>query len=116
MKAVLCPVCLGKGELPTGHTAPSFKRCHGCKGKGYVVVPEDPSPSGSSGQWQPLKLDWNWTSKGVQWVYDGTPLWSASWPPVWSASWTWSERDISKDKSTQDEKEKKTKKQEKKEG
>ena len=47
MKAVLCPVCEGDGEVidyggigsHTGST-PYEKQCHGCRGKGWVEVQE----------------------------------------------------------------------------
>lgn len=43
MKAVLCPVCNGGGTIPTSGTAVApEKTCHGCDGKGWVTVPEDP--------------------------------------------------------------------------
>jgi DnaJ-class molecular chaperone len=45
MRAVLCPVCLGKGRIPDesfkGTTSPIDKQCHGCAGKGWVEVHED---------------------------------------------------------------------------
>ena len=31
----LCPVCNGKGKL-------NKKTCHGCEGKGWVVIPDQP--------------------------------------------------------------------------
>ena len=34
MQAVCCPVCLGTGKYEEN-------QCHGCNGKGWVVVPED---------------------------------------------------------------------------
>lgn len=34
MKAELCPVCLGSGKYKLG-------TCHGCNGKGWIVIPED---------------------------------------------------------------------------
>lgn len=34
MKASLCPVCMGSGQKPDESV------CHGCDGKGWVVVPE----------------------------------------------------------------------------
>lgn len=38
-----CPVCEGKGRLPTGTSSstgiPYAAPCHGCQGKGWVVVP-----------------------------------------------------------------------------
>jgi hypothetical protein len=34
MKAVLCPVCSGSGQIKD-------KRCHGCDGLGWVSVQED---------------------------------------------------------------------------
>ena len=38
--ARLCPVCLGKGKLKNTnqYTASEDIRCHGCNGKGWVVV------------------------------------------------------------------------------
>lgn len=41
MKAVICPVCNGEGKLnkTTGVFPPD---CHGCDGKGWVEVHEDP--------------------------------------------------------------------------
>lgn len=45
-KAVLCPVCGGTGKVPppyNGHTTAVSQpvTCHGCGGKGYIVIPED---------------------------------------------------------------------------
>lgn len=34
MKAVICPVCLGKGVVDE-------KKCRGCDGKGWVSVPDE---------------------------------------------------------------------------
>jgi DnaJ-class molecular chaperone len=34
MKAVLCPVCAGSGKYKE-------QQCHGCHGRGWVMVPED---------------------------------------------------------------------------
>ena len=34
MRAVCCPVCLGTGKYED-------RQCHGCNGKGWVVVRED---------------------------------------------------------------------------
>ena len=49
MKPVLCPVCKGEGELRnytqlgTGNAfCYSSRECHGCDGKGWVEVREDP--------------------------------------------------------------------------
>jgi len=45
MKAVLCPVCSGKGSIFTPDTYSTgggeTKVCHGCAGKGWVEVHED---------------------------------------------------------------------------
>ncbi len=46
MQAVICPVCKGEGQICTavieGSTLaiPILKPCHGCKGNGWVVIPE----------------------------------------------------------------------------
>jgi hypothetical protein len=43
MKAVVCPVCNGSGKYQTAKEAmegAEGKTCHGCDGKGYVVIPE----------------------------------------------------------------------------
>jgi len=44
MKAVLCPVCNGRGKVPPeGHytgTTDVWPTCHGCGGRGWVTVPE----------------------------------------------------------------------------
>jgi DnaJ-class molecular chaperone len=44
-KAVLCPVCCGKGELeltdwrPSSTTIANFSKiCHGCNGSGWVTI------------------------------------------------------------------------------
>jgi len=45
--AEVCPVCSGTGKLeirdPYGRTAtvPLYQTCHGCSGKGWVVVPSN---------------------------------------------------------------------------
>ncbi len=45
-----CPVCNGRGKLPldlekgvhgTGELSSYSQICHGCGGKGWVVVPDD---------------------------------------------------------------------------
>ena len=46
MKAVLCPVCLGKGKIGRDSferqlTGDVFKTCHGCYGRGWVGILED---------------------------------------------------------------------------
>lgn len=40
MKASLCPVCGGLGEIKCG-IDPPYQTCHGCAGKGWVEVQED---------------------------------------------------------------------------
>jgi len=44
MKAVLCPVCNGRGTIHMeGFYSTCLERtCHGCNGQGWVVVPECP--------------------------------------------------------------------------
>jgi len=40
-KAVRCPVCFGKGKFQTGDNYASIeKTCHGCNGRGWVIVPD----------------------------------------------------------------------------
>jgi hypothetical protein len=45
MKAVLCPVCSGKGKVVNDNCSTSQgsyqETCHGCWGKGWVEVCED---------------------------------------------------------------------------
>lgn len=42
MKAVICPVCKGTGQV-FGQLTPTVpQKCHGCDGKGWVEVQEDP--------------------------------------------------------------------------
>ncbi len=41
MKAVICPVCNGKGQLENPLTPEMRKNCHGCEGLGWVEVGED---------------------------------------------------------------------------
>ena len=41
--AEVCPVCMGKGKVPAKDdftTSAWEKICHGCLGKGWVVVPD----------------------------------------------------------------------------
>jgi len=63
MKAVLCPVCLGKGRIPDesspGTTSPVSKPCHGCGGRGWVEVHEDYNypPYPHPPNWEP-PCDW----------------------------------------------------------
>ena len=46
MKAVICPVCEGKGQIKDAEimgpevTEITTKLCHGCSGKGWVEVNE----------------------------------------------------------------------------
>ena len=44
MKAVLCPVCNGSGtykwSYPADTVAEHSATCHGCRGKGWVEVPD----------------------------------------------------------------------------
>lgn len=40
-----CPVCGGSGKLPadsTVTTIPREKQCHGCDGRGWIVIGADP--------------------------------------------------------------------------
>jgi DnaJ-class molecular chaperone len=45
--AELCPVCEGAGNIPHNFIAYDYhftsftKPCHGCGGRGWVVVPDD---------------------------------------------------------------------------
>jgi DnaJ-class molecular chaperone len=43
MKAVLCPVCCGRGTIPSQPVGVSLteNKCHGCGGLGWVTVPDD---------------------------------------------------------------------------
>ena len=43
MKAVLCPVCNGKGRIYGGYESGTepLETCHGCGGKGWVEVHEE---------------------------------------------------------------------------
>jgi DnaJ-class molecular chaperone len=36
-KAVLCPVCVGRGRIPRPFSLETH-RCHGCDGKGWVAI------------------------------------------------------------------------------
>lgn len=40
MHSEICPVCSGRGELPDNETFTNKKKCHGCKGNGYIIVPD----------------------------------------------------------------------------
>jgi len=46
MKATICPVCKGEGQVCSGvvwwsnKNPPVLRQCHGCDGKGWVVIPE----------------------------------------------------------------------------
>lgn len=40
MKAVLCPVCNGTGKYNPGYLE---NTCHGCGGKGWVEVKDEPA-------------------------------------------------------------------------
>lgn len=51
-KAVLCPVCIGKGlimDINANSTQPT-KTCHGCNGKGWVEVSNEPLTLPDRGQ------------------------------------------------------------------
>jgi len=44
MRAVICPVCGGTGKLPyqlDNSTEPS-RSCHGCSGRGWILIEEWP--------------------------------------------------------------------------
>lgn len=43
-RAELCPVCNGKGIVPNLDLKCCGKmvKCHGCDGKGWIVVPQPP--------------------------------------------------------------------------
>jgi len=46
-KAVICPVCSGAGKIDEdypGAGKSNVRTCHGCGGKGWVEVAEDPMP------------------------------------------------------------------------
>lgn len=43
MHAERCPICLGEGKIPDAYNAELVK-CHGCGGKGWVEVKDDPKP------------------------------------------------------------------------
>ena len=74
MKAVLCPVCNGAGKLietpPKDSTsiAPCLTICHGCNGKGWVLVPEHNAnvfpltfpdyPGGTTITWKGYEIEW----------------------------------------------------------
>ena len=45
MKAVLCPVCGGSGEVADKHNKAATTTCHGCGGKGWVEVQDDNPPT-----------------------------------------------------------------------
>ena len=41
MKAVLCPICNGRGKIEDNSTSANLLvTCHGCRGKGWVEVQE----------------------------------------------------------------------------
>ncbi len=48
MRAVICPVCNGSGKIivpsprESSNTIDSEKSCHGCGGRGWVEVHEEP--------------------------------------------------------------------------
>ena len=72
MKATICPVCKGEGQIcvginPFGTSAtPITKPCHGCKGLGWVVIPSyvvvipKQKP-----QYPPMSVSWIWGKLGT---------------------------------------------------
>jgi len=42
-KAVICPICKGRGKIPSGYvtTGTGTVVCHGCGGKGWVEVSDN---------------------------------------------------------------------------
>lgn len=46
MKAVICPVCQGKGWIWSEIASKKTIECHGCDGKGWVEVQEEPANTG----------------------------------------------------------------------
>ena len=44
MKSELCPVCKGEGYIWKdygGQTKRVYDKCHGCDGKGWILIPEN---------------------------------------------------------------------------
>ena len=72
MKAVICPVCWGKGVIKdVTDEGMEDKTCHGCNGKGWVEVGENypyippcpyPHPSEQVPHWQSLPYIPYWTT------------------------------------------------------
>ena len=40
MKAQICPVCRGSGKYKDSKNVEQI--CHGCNGKGWILVPDNP--------------------------------------------------------------------------
>ena len=63
MKAVICPVCNGMGKY-------EGRECHGCGGKGWVEVKDNPVyypyypywPYTPPPTWQPYTVTWTGTT------------------------------------------------------
>ena len=51
MHAEKCPVCFGRGKV-SYDSATEKLTCHGCDGKGWVVVPDAGSPAEEG--WRPM--------------------------------------------------------------
>jgi len=37
-----CPICYGKGTIPDKYNTNTEHKCHGCDGKGWVSVADEP--------------------------------------------------------------------------
>lgn len=42
MRAERYPICYGKGTISDKYSTNAEQKCHGCNGKGWILVPDEP--------------------------------------------------------------------------
>lgn len=84
MHAEKCPVCGTTGgwwtyQIPPYNTwvyPPEWQSCHGCDGKGWVVVPDEPKEAETPKTWAGIPI--------IEAPYLGEDEWMFCYPPQWT--------------------------------